>query len=468
MPLSIEAKNSLFHTARCLRDQDERTALDHFSRLEPSCQNAVYHRLWEVMGRPQTHPDFGRAAFWGQDGQTAPLLRKVYAVEHVLSVRADTPIPVSRDIQQIPSGAIPIIKDNNACGSWGLGCDHGLDPRCSFDGTYINPPQQLSLWETLLSYIAYLEFVLSSYLSFDPEERSFRQMILTCAKAELGWAKVTELGLEFMGTREHDFLESASDLYKHLHPQTSQRLYPNELLIAIHLIDNLAIPNWERADDWGLWRLQQKMYLPLIDRRTNTSRGAPLDPIENRHVPPYLFFHAIRAPSQALKTALREYRAELASITTDAKCARSFQACKERLLPKLEAFHAAWNNYINSHELLQEVRAFFEKEDHYRSFYDNMREQIPDSWFSLFLSELKYKILETCDDVLNMVGIDDVLDMVGMLSDQCSRRFEDGQYTVRQRSAGYNSLKTSVQRDFPHSHSARLLAYFDETRGEWI
>ena len=438
MPISIEARNILVDTANCLRNQDESAARAHFSRLEPQAQHAVYHRLWEVMGQPQTHSDFGRAAFWNQDAQTAPLLQKLRAVEQGLVTPPNEERP-RRQAMPIPSGASPVLlKCFNDC---------GFDPRFDFSGDYMNPPpESLTCWETLVSWITYIEFTLRSYFSFDPEERAFRQMLLASAKAELAWAKQTESTFidsydtrTHVWIREYDFLESASEFYKQLHPEQEGRLYPHELLVPIHMINHpqdgdwrwgkdRAEPNWENGDlsrcgSWGYWRLREEMYV-------YANRNRPLiDPVEYHYVPHYLFIRATAAPSDALKTALREYRAALSSITTDAKCARSFETCKQQLLPKIEAFHTAWTNYIQSHELLQEVQAIFSKADPYRDEYDHNRKKIPS-----FSTQFTEKIREIFHD-----------DEQGRLHDE-----------------GYKSLERTVLRDFPHSHSARLLTAFAE------
>ena len=445
MPISLEAKHILVETANCLRNQDESAARAHFSRLEPQAQHAVYRRLWEMMGSPQTHSDFGRAAFWNQDAQTAPLSQKLRAVEAGL-VTPPNEERSPRQARPIPSGASKVLV--NAF------IDCGFDPRFDFSGDYMNPPPESpTLWKTLVRWITYIEFTLRSYFSFDPEERAFRQMLLSSAKAELNWAKQTEStfidkydNANHVRIREYDFLESASEFYKQLHPEHEGRLYPDELLVPIHYTNHpqasywhkdCAEPNWEngdlsRAGSWGYWRLSGDMY--GYHSPSSNPRQSAIDLIDYRYVPHYLFFRAMTAPSDALKTALREYRSTISSITTDAKCARSFETCKQQLLPKIEAFHAAWTNYSRSHELLEEVQSLFSKADPYQAERDHDRAKIS-SFFTQFVEKIR-EIFH--DDKKSQLHLE-----------------------------GYRSLKQTLLRDFPLSHSARLLTAYTERWPHW-
>lgn len=53
-----------------------------------TAEHGVYQKLWEVMGKPQTHPDYGRAAFWNSDGIHVESMKKSEAVyQYILSLR---------------------------------------------------------------------------------------------------------------------------------------------------------------------------------------------------------------------------------------------------------------------------------------------------------------------------------------------------------------------------------------------
>ncbi|MBS0604586.1 MAG: hypothetical protein JSS60_06060 [Verrucomicrobia bacterium] len=456
MPLSPELKNSLIATAVSLREGDERSALHNFRRVcaqSPDVANLVYGRLWEVMHRPTFHTDFGRAAFWNQDGLTAPLAKKTRAIEEVLkSLIQESRVPLQA--APLPPGA----KEVNIPSFF----DCGFDPRFSTEGDYLLPPQESSsgwLSETIQEWTAYIEFLLRAYFSSDPEERAVRQMILSCSKAERAWGTQTSHtftedyeGIHTVFALEHDFLNQASEFYKKTHPGScaaTDRLYPSELLRGLHHIykpqadywsAQAATPDWENGDlsrcgSWGLWRLREEMYTVYNERER---RMSSLDRQEFRYVPHYLFIHATAQPASELKTALRQYRAELAAMIIDQKCARSFAACKEKLMPKMQAFHSAWESFAKSHELMKEANAVFSKEDHYKPMYDQGK-------WEAALSQIPF--------------FEKLYEAYNIHFHSHSNYWHD--YYMGK---GYASLKQSMQRDFPASPSARLLRSVERPR----
>ncbi len=401
--LSIEAKSALIETARCLWNRDISAAFVHLNRLSPQLKSDVCGRLEKATS----------------------LMEKIQAVEDVLCKHFPIHTPPSSP-KDVPLGAKPIeIK------AW---YDCGFDPRFSFEGDFLLPSQDRSWTELSWHWAAYLEFQSRSYCSMDPNERKLRQLLLACAKAELAWSKTTlkTFTVDFDHTnfsvmRERDFLDSVSNLFHFFHPETTGRLYPDEALTPIHSINcpqgrsfdkRRARPKWENFDlrrtvSAGFWRLNSEMY-------------SQLDPIEYNYVPHYLFIHAVQTSSEKLKNAIREFRTEIAATIVDSQCARLFSILKERIIPKLDAFHAAWTDYINSHDVLQEVQAIFSRQDHFCAYYEYFRAQNFHSFSALVSNweeKMKMQKQETC------------------LFDQA-----------------YESVKHAVLQEFPHTLSGRLLA----------
>ncbi len=451
--LSADLKNALILTARSLREGDELSALNHFRTVctqNPEIANRVYGRLWEVMERPD-RIDFGKAAFWNADGQTAPFPKKTKAIEDILKTLLDQSRIAPPPSPPLPPGAKPL-------NGFHFFFDCGFDPRFSTDGNYLLPVESIS-WEWLCKQIgqwaAYLEFTCRAYCSFDPEERKLRQMILSCAKIEKAWGDQTKHtfteeyeGIYSVFALEHAFLNRTSQFYQMLHPASppSTRLYPSEALQAIHSINKpqasywrkeLAAPGLENGDlsrcgIWGLWRLSKGRYDVYNQRE---KRHIRLDQHELRYVPHYIFIHAIEEPSCALKTAIREYRQELSSLITDQKCARSFASCKEKLLSKMHALHTAWDGYVNSHELLKEVNTVFSKQDHYKPLHDNELWETQMSHIPFFSTLYKTYNLHVHD--------------------------AGAYWHDHYRDEGSSHLKQAIQRDFPNTLSARLLRAYD-------
>ncbi|MBI2811747.1 MAG: hypothetical protein HYX67_13100, partial [Candidatus Melainabacteria bacterium] len=356
--MPINANNSLISTARFLREQDEQTALNHFlavGRQSPEIENQVYRRLWEVMDRPNTHADFGRAAFWNRDHQSAPLSKKTQAIEDILNTLSERP---ARTEPNIPEGAKKVDLDAFH--------DCGFDPRFDPKGDYQLPQAKFSFSAWASEWIAYIEFTLRAHFSLDPAERALRQMILSTARTESQFSKYTQsafvresgFGSDISNTftSEHEFFNQTSDLFKTALPpaHTASRLFPSELLKASHSLAKPQAYYWDkshlrpgnqngdlsRCAHVGLWRLREEMYI---------GHGGRLDQFEYRFVPHYIFNHATNARSEELKTAMRSYRTTLSSLVVDQKCARSFAVCKEKLLPSLATFNTAWQNYVDSH-----------------------------------------------------------------------------------------------------------------------
>lgn len=447
LPLSPDLKNSLISTAQAFREGDEAVALRYFhsaSAQDPQVANQIYRQLWEVMHCPNI-VDFGRHALWNQNGQTAPLSKKTQAVEDVLKMlieQAGTPNSPS-----LPAGVKPVIMP--------AFFDCGLDPRFSFDGNYLLPSLKNgfslnSFRRTISEWIAYLEFFLRAHLSLNPEERALRQMILAVSKVENAWTKSTQFtfteqyeAIQSVFVEQREFLEKASGLYQmlHLNPNAPARLYPCELLVPLHHINkpqsesdkkNATVPGKENGDlsrcaRWGYWRLRKEMY----DVYNPSRRRELLDLHDLHYVPHYIFTNATGKPADNLKAALREYRAELASIVIDQKCARSFQACKEKLLPKLEAFHIAWNRHTDSHELLKEVNEVFSRMDPYKTSHDYKKWKMEMSNLPCFADLYMQYVMRFYD----------------------SSHYWENRYDHE----AYDSLKKIVLRDFPQSHNARLL-----------
>lgn len=401
-PLSIEAKAALIDTARSLWNRNEPAALLHLDRLSPQLKSEVSDTL--------------KAA--------SSLSEKIEAVEKILSRHFPIQTPPSSPKETPQDAKIVEVK------AW---YDCGFDHRFSFEGDFLLSPPRNSWVQASKNLAAYLEFQSRSMLSSDPDECNIRQLLIASAKAELAWARTTAKTFtvafdhtNFSVICERDFLDSVSKLYQVFHPHTTGRLYPDEVLTPIHSINcpqgtsfdkRRARPGWENYDlrrtvSAGFWRLNSEMYTDL-------------DRIEYNYVPHYLFIDAVHASSDGVKNAIRELRYEINAISIDFQCARSVEALKGRLLPKLNAFHASWTAYIHSHDLLQEVQAIFSGQDHFQLYYEYFRTQSFHSFSTLLTNwDDKMKMQEVETDLFNLA---------------------------------YESIKKAVLRDFPNTLSGRLL-----------
>lgn len=213
--LPPDVKGLLIDTARCFRAGDEHQALQHFhsvSEQNTPLATLIYGRLWQLMDKPSTI-EVGKYAFWNESGYTATLRKKTQAIEDVLKLLIEKSLQNPPPAPVIPPDAKPVIMPAFV--------DCGFDPRFAFSGDYASPVEQKGIWTILVEWLAYIEFSVRAYLSFNSEERAVRQMLLSLAKAENVWAKYTDYtftenfaGISSVSLLEREFLETATNYYK--------------------------------------------------------------------------------------------------------------------------------------------------------------------------------------------------------------------------------------------------------------
>ncbi len=384
LSLDPTVRFQLTETAHALYERNETAAQQAIQQLSPALQSTIFFNLWKAAGSPSTETrpdiapaDFGRIAFFNREGRTAPLKQKIQAVEAVL-----TDIVQNALCNQEPVPETPLNGERVQ-----LNCfyDCGFDPRFSEDGNvYLTQLQRpwSEFITTIREAVATILFALKAYLSCNSEERNLRQLILSCKQLEKRCssyaydahvvASLDSRSISLFPTAEHALFEQLSALFKAIHPDEAHptRLFPSELLRAIHTINKPQAVNWEadwaapfpwengdlnRSAKWGLYRLSSGMY--------NYPRH--IDQFEHGYVPHYIFIHAIKESSNELKSACRSLRDSLSKITTDMSAATSLGACKKRITPQIERLKACWDLYVQSNELLAELQSVFSQTDHF-------------------------------------------------------------------------------------------------------
>lgn len=406
-------RTKLHETAQALYHRDETSTLNclsQISSLSPRLEKMIYHQL-QKLTQSSTKKLSTRAAFANLKGHTGFIRHKIQAVETILSKLIHNTLSYQPQTKtQIPNGVIRVKND--------LFFDCGFDPRFSEDGKFYLNPTSSSLSDfmtTIRKMIASVLFKLNAYLSANCDERHLRQLILSCSEIEKAFAASTyneHMICSYPSVRsvpEHAFFERISDLYKAIFPNKSHthRLFPSEVLHAIHSINKpqkglscpakLATPfivlahgklsRWingdlDRSSHWGLFRLCKSNF------EYSTSKGTQkLDRLEYGYVPHYLMVHAIEESSKELKRACRAIREALSKITCDMSFANSLENCKQNLIPLLHKVKQSWDNYVQSHEQLNEVQTVFSQKDHYAPVYEALS-LAENSYFSNALRKL--------------------------------------------------------------------------------
>lgn len=83
------SRDPLEEVVSCFERQDAEGGMKLFSQLPKTDKNAIYGRLWEVMGRPEI-PEYGQKAFEGTyPGDQPPLAKKLEAVRQHLAQQSE-------------------------------------------------------------------------------------------------------------------------------------------------------------------------------------------------------------------------------------------------------------------------------------------------------------------------------------------------------------------------------------------
>jgi hypothetical protein len=337
----------------------------------------IYYQMWKVMGMPSVGANFGEQAFWNSE---TSMLDRIKAVEKVILEDINFPVTLS-----------PIRPENFVAVTRQEFYDTGFDPRFTVDGNFMEVPQRSlgQIASAIVRFVAYYIFVAKSYLSFS-EERQLRKTILKAAffeqmlssycirafREDLNdpWVKWLP---EWIPLAEHDFLETAGNLYKKvLEIKDESRPFPREVISPIHCINKPQNSRWASDEIKPGMENGDLARAGVSFARLNREHFTLSDALEYDYVPHYLFIHATHESAEKLKLAFRELRQQIAETTTDLKCAFSFAACKAKLTPALSDFNNAWNEYFNSHELLQEAQVVWSQKDHRQREYDALRQEV--------------------------------------------------------------------------------------------
>jgi hypothetical protein len=235
---------------------------------------------------------------------------------------------------------------------------------------------------------AYCLFVIKAYCSLWSEKRQLRQAILAGASFEKIWSSYCVRALvkncddpciNWIRLAEYDFLEKTGDIYRRLNSSSSNppRPFPREVIFPIHCM------NKPQDEEQAIEKMQpglENMDLARagasftrLNRAALTEEKSPFDLFECDYVPHYLFIHATRKSAEKLKLACRELRLQIAQTPTDFKCAFSFAACQTKLRPAFDKFKQAWQEYVQSHELLTENQAVWSFIDYRADEYAALR-----------------------------------------------------------------------------------------------
>jgi len=236
------ARDSVMAISAALYAKDEKLFKQRMEEAPEQVRSQIYFKMWTVMNRPTNAglPDeYGQNIFLNPN---TSMHDRIKAVEKVILEDINSPVTLS-----------PIRPENFVAVTRQEFYDTGFDPRFTIDGNFMEVPQRSlgQIASAIVRFVAYCIFVAKSYLSFS-EERQFRQTILKAAffeqvlssycvrafREDLNdpWAKWLP---EWIPLAEHDFLETAGDLYKKvLEIKDESRPFPSEVISPIHCIIN--------------------------------------------------------------------------------------------------------------------------------------------------------------------------------------------------------------------------------------
>jgi hypothetical protein len=296
----------------------------------------------------------------------------------------------------MPAAEKPVLPENavevKVLKFW----DTGFDPRFDVGGNCLLVPEGLpkrTMRQVIVEIVAYYLFVFKAYCSPWSEERHLRKTILSGASLEKVWSSyyvraLVEGGesieappcVHWIPLAEHGFLEKTGDIFRKLTPSSlPPRPFPREVILPIHAMNKPQKADWgiekikpgpEKLENMDFVRMGHSfLRLSKVDFTSPDNEKPSFDLFEYDYVPHYLFIHAIQESAQRLKLACRELRLQIAQAPTDFKCAFSFVSCQEKLRPVFIAFNQAWQEYVQSHELLTEKQEIWSQVDYHAQEY---------------------------------------------------------------------------------------------------
>lgn len=343
-------------------------------------KNKIYEQMWQLMDCPFKSQSVEKV-FGNPD---IPAQKKIEAVEKV----------ILEDVVRIPKEyGQPILPNNVVEVKMPAFWDAGFDPRFDEGGNYLQAPGKRPMMQVIVETIAYCLFVFKAYFSPWKEVRELGKAILAGAFLEKVWSSyyvrflvndINDPCQNWISLAEYDFLENAGDILKKLDPSVSRqpRPFPREVIFPIHAMnkpqsakqaaDQLQ-PGMENQDlarcGISFARLSKDMYVLEPEGKEKLT----VNTLDFDYVPHYLFVDAIQARAGDLKLACRELRQQIAKTTTDFKCVFSFASCQEKLRPVFERFYLAWQEYVESHELLIENQKVWSQVDYHAPVYEALR-----------------------------------------------------------------------------------------------
>lgn len=415
--IDFNSKKELTAVSRYYRDGQVKEGDAAFEQLDQLTKDAVYQNFWRLdSSKWRGYPI---ANFTSEEAfqNAVDLAKKCKAIDQLIIRRTKEKNLSTKDKGILPSGAVKLDFDQLY--------DCGFDPRYSFDGTYRLPEEGLctKVQIAIFELIAYACFLLKAFLSLNKEERTMRQMILSCALAEKEWAKFTkkiyvdskDLSGEWIHTEEYIFLKTVSGIYKALYPEEAlpANLFPADLLYPIHRINKPLEGELKRtcvapiSSNWSLASSASRGFWRLSPPGANYESLFPPTE-ENREERKLYVFHsdfieATADPADRLKEQIRKLRPIFSNLIAQYS---SFEECKAILKPILNKFQDSWNQYIGSHEVLEEVGAVFTIADPLKEWHTRISEEMTFSeipliqWiYGLYKQRFGYRELKTCEEL---------------------------------------------------------------------
>ncbi len=373
------ARNPIIEVSAALHAKDPELVVQTMNLIPDHAKTKIYWRLWLLMKSPDIK-NYGENSFWSS---AFPAQRKIEAVERV----------ILEDAEPIPAPEKPVRPANSVEVKMPAYWDTGFDPRFDEGGNFLLEPPKRSMAQVIVEVTAYCLFVIKAYCSPWKEERQTRKAILAGASFEKVWSSyyvralvnnIDDPCVNWIPLAEHDFLENTGDIFRKLNhsPVLTPRPFPREVIFPIHRMNkpqdpNQAVekmqPDLENTDLARMGFSFTRLNKDAFTLEASGKRKFSFDPFEYDYVPHYLFIHATRQSAEKLKLACRELRLQLAQTPVDFKCAFSFALCQKKLRPVFERFNQAWQEYVQSHEILAESQTIWSQVDYRAREYAALR-----------------------------------------------------------------------------------------------
>lgn len=246
--------------------------------------------------------------------------------------------------------------------------DLGFDPDFSSDGNFFYK-EQLTRSPTLKFLLVLTKMIRSIvryYTSFfqTPEQKAFQKLL----KIEKNWQKAAQAkGMLYPETqiweakapfilelREHQFFQQLSKVTNLNGPN----LYPSELLKPLHGFNRPQLPSLQSKEDI----LRKGVLNTDVSRLSMWGFNLLANDHERYFIDHNAFLQSIEVSGDKLKYAIRELRMVLR------------KGDYEKFHKTLERFKTHWKEYIESHDLLQDLACIYLQKDFFAKRYQGLEE----------------------------------------------------------------------------------------------